>query len=108
MNFLTLLLIAIILVIITKPTKPKSQSNMNINSNNPRYIIYGSMKCGYTLKLLDHLKEINRMHEFIYKDANGDKNYESLNVQGVPCIYCMKTGKFVVGFHTYEDLRKKL
>lgn len=99
MNFLTLIVAIFIICYILTLCKSKS---------NAHYIIYGSKQCGYTIKLLDHLKQKNVMKEFEYKEANTSKHFKSLNVEGVPCVYCKLTGKFVVGYQTYEQLRKKL
>jgi len=102
MDFLTLLLLIVISLYLIKNCKA------NFSSQSVHYIIYGSKRCGYTIKLLDHLKQKNVMKQFIYKEANTSKHYKSLNVEGVPCVYCISTGKVVVGYHTYDQLKKKL
>ena len=104
MNFLTLFLVIVVILYVMKICK----SGDSQEDSQQKYIIYGSKRCGYTLKLLDHLKERNVINQFVYKEANNNEHFKSLNVEGVPCVYCMSTGKYVVGYHTYDQLRKKL
>ena len=99
MNFLTIILLIVIVFYVI---------NLCKSGDSVHYIIYGSKRCGYTIKLLDHLKQRNVMHKFVYKEANTSKHFKSLNVEGVPCIYCKSTGKLIIGYHTYDQLRKKL
>jgi len=74
--------------------------NMGIGS---RFTVYGSMRCGYTVKMLDHLKARGVSYEFV--DVNkplGDAAFKKVtmgkNIRGIPYSIDHKTGEDIAGF----------
>jgi glutaredoxin-related protein len=68
-----------------------------------RFTVYGSMRCGYTVKMLDHLKSVGASHEFV--DVNrpdGDAAFKEVtkgkNIRGIPFSVDHKTGEEIAGF----------
>ena len=64
-----------------------------------RFVVYGSMRCGYTVKMLDYLKSHNQKFRFI--DVNtpeGGAAFDKLNVRGVPYTIDLRTGDKISGF----------
>jgi len=102
MEIITLALIILILIVLgCKKTCIKTKSKKI-------YIIFGTKHCGYTVKQIKHLENKRKMEEFEYQDIRNNKEYEKLNVDGVPCIYNKRTQKHIVGYHVYKDIVNKL
>lgn len=80
----------------------------SILKRRPEFVVFGSPRCGYTVKLLDEIKERGATNRFIYKDITKEENreeYESLGVQGVPVTVSMRDeSKMVVGYRPFENL----
>ena len=68
-----------------------------------RFTVYGTMRCGYTVKMLDHLKKIGTSYEFVdvslpagdaaFKEATRGKN-----IRGIPFSVDHQTGEEIAGF----------
>lgn len=68
-----------------------------------RFTVYGSMKCGYTVKMLQYLKNSAESVRFV--DVNtftGDAEFKRItkgkNIRGVPYTIDHKTNKNIRGF----------
>ena len=89
------------------PKKPKS-----ILKKRSKYVVYGTTNCGYTVKLLDEVKKMDKAKEFMYKDitkAENRKEYEKLGVEGVPVTLSVQNPeKVVVGYRPFKSLLKAL
>lgn len=74
----------------------------------PKYIVYGTSRCGYTVKLLKEIKEMNAEDDFLYKDITDESNseeYAQLGVQGVPVtVSIANSEKVVVGYRPFAKL----
>ena len=71
--------------------------------------VFGSMNCGYTVKLLEELQKHGV--KFTFVDTNtpkGNQEYKKHNVDGVPLTVCTKSKKRVIGYMPVDDLMKKL
>lgn len=67
------------------------------------FVVYGSMRCGYTVKMLDHLKELGQSIRFVdVNTAEGDAEFkkvtEGKNIRGIPFTIDTRTGKEIAGF----------
>lgn len=89
------------------PHMPKS-----ILKKRPKYVVYGTSRCGYTVKLLDEIEEMDTAKEFEYKDitkAENRKEYEKLGVEGVPVTVSVQDPeKVVVGYRPFGAMLKAL
>lgn len=47
------------------------------------YIVYGTLRCGYTVKMINHLKEIGKGYMFVDVSKHEDKYNKVLNHYGV-------------------------
>ena len=106
MNILTLSLTVVLLLVFYN-----LYNRLHNNSTQHQFVILGSKKCGYTLQLLEHLRKIGKIKQFIYKDIKHESNkklLELLKAEGVPCIVNEENGKHVVGFHEYDEIVKDL
>lgn len=87
--------------------KPKS-----ILKKRPKYIVYGTSRCGYTVKLLEEIKERDTTKEFMYKDITQEENrkeYEKLGVDGVPVtVSVTEPDKVIVGYRPYDKMIQAL
>lgn len=64
-----------------------------------RFKMYGSMRCGYTVKMLNYLRTKGQRVKFI--DVNtpeGSVEFDKLNIRGVPYTIDMRTGEKISGF----------
>lgn len=64
-----------------------------------RFKMYGSMRCGYTVKMLNYLRSKGQQVKFI--DVNtpeGSLAFDKLNIRGVPYTIDMRTGEKISGF----------
>lgn len=68
-----------------------------------RFTVYGSMHCGYTVKMLDYLKARGVSYTFV--DVNkpeGDSAFKEAtigkNIRGIPYSIDHKTGEEIAGF----------
>ena len=97
MNYkLTIIAIAVVLFIGMRCLYTNKQSMGGVDE---RFIVYGSMRCGYTVKMLDYLKSHNQKVKFI--DVNtpeGGAAFNKLNIRGVPYTIDMQTGENISGF----------
>jgi len=72
--------------------------------------VYGSYSCGYTIKLIDELKNANVWDQITFIDTDsedGKRAFVKLSVEGVPYIV-HPNGNTAHGFMTIEALLKKL
>ena len=64
-----------------------------------RFKMYGSMRCGYTVKMLNYLRSEGQQVQFI--DVNtpeGSEAFDKLNIRGVPYTIDLRTGEKISGF----------
>jgi glutaredoxin len=68
-----------------------------------RFTVYGSMGCGYTVKMLDYLKSLDVSYEYV--DVNkpaGDAAFKEVtagkNIRGIPYTIDHKTSEGIAGF----------
>ena len=84
----------------------------SILKKRPKYVVYGTSRCGYTVKLLKEIEEMDSEKEFIYKDitkAENRKEYEKLGVEGVPVTVSVQDPeKVVVGYRPFGAMLKAL
>lgn len=89
------------------PQMPRS-----ILKKRPKYVVYGTSRCGYTVKLLEEIEEMDTAKEFMYKDitkAENRKEYEKLGVEGVPVTVSVHDPeKVVVGYRPFGAMLKAL
>jgi glutaredoxin len=74
-----------------------------ITESSSTFVVYGSMRCGYTVKMLDHLKELGQSIRFVdVNTAEGDAEFkkvtEGKNIRGIPFTIDTRTGKEIAGF----------
>lgn len=89
--------IAIVLLMIMGILCTNSQTRSI--SEEGRFKMYGSMRCGYTVKMLDYLKSRGQNVKFV--DVNtpeGGAAFNKLNIRGVPYTIDLKTGEKISGF----------
>lgn len=68
-------------------------------SREHRFEMYGSMRCGYTVKMLEYLRSRGQRVKFI--DVNtpeGGAAFDKLNIRGVPYTIDTQTGEKISGF----------
>ena len=72
-------------------------------SRGSRFTVYGSMRCGYTVKMLDYLKSRDVSYEYV--DVNkpaGDAAFKEVtagkNIRGIPYTIDHKTSEGIAGF----------
>lgn len=76
---------------------------------NKHIVVYGTMKCGYTVKLLEELSSNNISYTFVDTSTpKGNEEYSKYNVRGVPLTVCTKNNKKTVGYMPVKNLMKKL
>jgi hypothetical protein len=84
----------------------------SILKKKPKYVVYGTSRCGYTVKLLEEIKEMDTEKEFMYKDITKTENrkeYEKLGVEGVPVTVSVQNPeKVVVGYRPVGAMLKAL
>jgi glutaredoxin-related protein len=64
-----------------------------------RFKMYGSMRCGYTVKMLNYLR--SKGQEVTFIDVNtpeGGAAFDKLNIRGVPYTIDTRTGEKISGF----------
>lgn len=72
-------------------------------------VVYGTMKCGYTVKLLDELRSHRIAHSFVdTSTTKGSSEYSKFNVKGIPLTVCLKNRTTAVGYMPINHLMKKL
>lgn len=64
-----------------------------------KWAVYGTTKCGWTNKQLDHMKSNDIDHEFI-DCANSANKEKCSGMDGFPTLRHTGTGKEVVGYTT--------
>jgi len=72
--------------------------------------VYGSYSCGYTIKLIDELKNANVWNQIKFIDTDskeGKQAFSKLSVDGVPYVV-HPNGHSAHGFMKFEALLKKL
>lgn len=72
-----------------------------LTSNKNRYIVYGTMRCPYTVKMVDELKSKNLGYTFV--DVSTESGNERFNkvatkTSGVPYTVDTKTGEHILGY----------
>lgn len=97
-NRQAVLLFALLLVVIGMVF-----THTHVSSEDSRFTVYGTMRCGYTVKMLDHLKKIGTSYEFVdvslpagdaaFKEATRGKN-----IRGIPFSVDHETGEEIAGF----------
>lgn len=81
-----------------------SANRMTIEpSNASRFSVYGTMRCGYTVKMLDYLKEMGQSVRFVDVSLpEGDAEFKNVtegkNIRGIPFTVDHKTGDTIAGF----------
>jgi glutaredoxin len=73
------------------------------NPRTPRFVVYGSMQCGYTVKMLDYLKGEGGSVRFVDVNTNtGNAEFKRAtrgkNIRGVPYTIDNNTNKGIRGF----------
>lgn len=64
-----------------------------------RFKMYGSMRCGYTVKMLNYLRSKGQQVRFIdVNTPDGGEAFDKLNIRGVPYTIDMRTGEKISGF----------
>lgn len=64
-----------------------------------QWTVYGTTRCGWTNKQLDHMKSNGITHEFIDCDVDSNKS-KCKGMDGFPTMRHTGTGKEVVGYTT--------
>ena len=65
------------------------------------YVVYGTMKCPYTVKMVEELKSKNMEYEFVdisTKEGNAAFSKAAPNVGGVPFTVNKITGESFLGY----------
>lgn len=68
-----------------------------------RFVVYGSMRCGFTVKMLDHLKTVGAAVRFVdVNTSTGNAEFKRVtkgqNIRGVPYTIDNETKKGIRGF----------
>ena len=66
-----------------------------------RFVVYGTMRCPYTVKMIEELKSKN--HGYTFVDVSTDQGNESFKkvsskTSGVPYTVDKKTGEHIIGY----------
>ena len=72
-------------------------------------VMYGRMSCGYTVKMINALKDANKLSVFDFVDtgtSQGSKKLEEAGGSGVP--HFAHNGRVAVGFMPVSTLMHKL
>lgn len=72
---------------------PKSDKN--------RYVVYGTMRCPYTVKMIDELKSKNLGYTFVdVSTESGNERFKKVatKTSGVPYTVDTKTGEHILGY----------
>lgn len=93
----------IVIIVITIAIAWVLQCLCSGNPRNPRFAVYGSMRCGYTVKMLDYLKGAGESVRFVDVNTNtGNAEFKRAtrgkNIRGVPYTIDNKTNKGIRGF----------
>lgn len=110
-NLLTIsLILNIVLLYFILTKKPLKLINSPENvPTNKHIIVYGTMKCGYTVKLLEELSSNNVNYTFVDTSTpKGNEEYSKYKVRGVPLTVCTNNNKKAVGYMPVKTLMKKL
>ena len=72
-------------------------------SEGSRFTVYGSMRCGYTVKMINYLEAHKMSYTFVdvnKPDGNNafNKATSGKNIRGVPYSIDHKTGEEIAGF----------
>lgn len=83
-------------------TKP-SHSHKKKVTFGPEYTVYGTMSCGYTVKMVKHLKDIGKNFKFVDVNENKqqfEKVLEGFGVQrtGVPFNVHEPSSTYFIGY----------
>lgn len=73
--------------------------------------MYGRQSCGYTVKMLNEIKQANMMDKFNYIDIEtpaGEKEFKKTNADGVPHFESHDRSKSVTGAMPLNDLFQQL
>lgn len=73
------------------------------SNTNPRFVVYGSMQCGFTVKMLEYLKGTGESVSFVdVNTSTGNAEFKRVtkgkNIRGVPYTIDNKTNKGIRGF----------
>jgi glutaredoxin len=73
------------------------------NNNGNRFVVYGYMKCPYTVKMLEELKFTNQSYDFIdVNTQSGNTKFEKIlsgrTGVGVPYTIDKQTGEHMLGY----------
>lgn len=94
------------------PCCNNSKMPKSILKKGSKYVVYGTSRCGYTVKLLEEIEEMDTEKEFMYKDitkSENKKEYEKLGVEGVPVTVSVQDPeKIVVGYRPFSALLEAL
>lgn len=95
------LVILIVLCILAAalPTLAK----VNKKTTNDKYIVYGTMRCPYTVKMVDELKSKNVEYAFVdvsTEEGNAAFSKAAPDTDGVPFTVNTTTGKSFLGYRT--------
>ena len=101
-----LLALALILAFYLRKPKPLPRAVEKMHS---RPILYGTMRCPYTAKMVDALNKEGAMHMFVFVDTSTPKGAQMLEAaggEGVP--HFEHNGRVATGFMPVSTLMKKL
>tara|TARA_Y100000389_G_C17469368_1_gene528863 strand:+ start:2453 stop:2932 length:480 start_codon:yes stop_codon:yes gene_type:complete len=74
-------------------------------------VVYGSLSCGYTVKLIDELKKNKVWNDVSFVDVDtkeGATAFKTLDVSGVPISINNASGAIVHGYLPFKDFKQKL
>lgn len=90
---------------------PELLKNLNEKHTFDDVVVFGSLSCGYTVKLIDALKQNKVWDKVTFVDTDtteGKREYNTLGVDGVPFTVHAKNGKSAHGYMDIEALKEKL
>jgi glutaredoxin-related protein len=95
---------------------PTKELLMTLGTTNPRdgffknVYMFGTKKCGYTVKMVQELKRAGVWDDITYIDIytkEGSKLFEKTNTTGIP-LFLHKNGKMTQGYAHVEEIIKNL
>jgi len=102
-----LLFVLALLLLSQCSMKPKATKPEGLGA---RFSVYGTMRCGYTVKMLDYLqKELGQTVRFVDVSVpEGDAEFKEItsgkNIRGIPFTVDHHTGETISGFQKKINL----
>lgn len=93
-----LLILVVLCVLVVSLTR---YPNMIPQLSDNTYIVYGTMRCPYTVKMVQELKSKNLEHKFVdvsTKEGNDEFSKAAPDVTGVPFTVNKTTGESFLGY----------